>query len=172
VAAAFLIAIPLVVAACGSDETTAAGSSPSDTTQSRAQGETQTSDAAYLKAVCTAANDSVGPVISKLAADPSLLSDQKKLVEAIAPALSELTLKLRDIQPPADLKPYHEQVLARFSALAGKATTGQLRGVGDIANLGQGLQPPPDVRDRLRTAANEVPECQQSLLFGSGFFGG
>ena len=114
----------------------------------------------------------MNPVVSKLAADPSLLSDQKKLIEAIAPALSELSSKLREIHPPADLQPYHDQVLTRFDSLAGKAKSGQLQGIGDIANLGQGLQPPLAVRDRIRAAANGVPECQQSLLFGSGFFGG
>ena len=172
VAAALLIAIPLIAAGCGSDESTTTGGSTSATTKSQPQGEAATSDAAYLKAVCTAANDSVNPVVSKLAADPSLLSDQKKLIEAVAPALSELSSKLREIHPPADLQPYHDQVLARFDSLAGKAKAGQLQGIGDIANLGQGLQPPPAVRDRIRAAASDVRECQQSLLFGSGFFGG
>ena len=174
VAAAFLIAIPLVAAACGGDETTTTSGAPSAATQtqSQPQGATASSDATYLKAVCTAANDSVNPVITRLAADPSLLSDQKKLIEAIAPALSDLSSKLREIRPPADLRTYHDQVLTRFDALAGKAKTGQIQGIGDIANLGQGLQPPAALRDRIRTAANDLPECQQSLLFGSGFFGG
>ena len=188
VAAAFLIAVPLIAAACGSNETTTAGGSTSAATQSQPQGTAPKSDTStttsgsaatpaagdttYLKAICTAANDSVNPVVSKLAADPSLLSDQKKLMDAIAPALSDLSSRLREIHPPADLQSYHDQVLARFDVLVGKAKAGQLQGIGDIANLGQGLQPPAALRERIRAAANSLPECQQSLLFGSGFFGG
>ena len=111
------------------------------------------------------------PIINDVASDPSLLNDQQKLIATATPALSDLADKLSAIEPPADLKPYHDQLLARFKDIVAQAKAGQLKAIGDVAGVTRGVDVPQDVRDRVRQEATQIPECQQSLLFGDGFFG-
>jgi hypothetical protein len=167
--AVFALAVPLLVAACGDDASDGGGSPTA--TPGRPESDTATSDAAYMKAVCTAANDATGPVLTKLAGDTSILNDQQKLVETLTPALTALSQKLADIQPPADLKDYHEKAVSELNVIVGKAKSGQVQDFGDLAGVEDTLKPPADVQERVMTAANSVPECQQSLFFASGFFG-
>ena len=167
VGAALVLVFPVLIAACGG-ESSVTSSTP---TPGRPQNDTSSSDAAYVKAVCTAANDAAGPVITKISSDTSLINDQQKLLAALTPAITDLAQKLSDIQPPADLKTYHEQVVQQLQQVAGKAKSGQLQGIGDISGLENTLKPSQDVQDRVNAAAADIPECQQSLFFASGFFG-
>lgn len=167
VAAAAVVAVAFLVAACGDDSSTSGPTA----TPGRPQSETSSSDVAYMKAVCGAANDATSPVLTKIAGDTSLLNDQQKLMQALTPALSELSQKLADIQPPADLKDYHTKIVTQLNEVVGKAKSGQIQGFSDLAGVEATLKPPADVQPRVNTAANSAPECQQSLFFASGFFG-
>jgi hypothetical protein len=173
--AALALGLTLAVAACGDDAATtgpvaAASPQPAPTTGASGSG-AATDDVTYLTAVCTDVNDTVNPILNKIAADPSLLSDQKKLVAEATPALSDLSDKLSALHPPADLQPYHDQLLRRFKDVVAQAKSGQLKGIGDIGGVTRGATVPQDVKDRIRNVGNQIPECQQSLAFGSDFFG-
>jgi hypothetical protein len=174
--AAAVSLIIVLIAACGGGSsnkpTPAAGASDATTGAASSQAPVVTvDDAAYLKAVCGSANEAVTPIVNNIASNPSLLNDQQKLIASATPALSDLAGKLSAIQPPADLKPYHDQLLARLNDIVAQAKAGQLKAIGDVAQLTRGVDVPQDVRDRVRQEATQVPECQQSLLFGEGFFG-
>lgn len=184
-AAISVLALSVVLAACGGDDsesatdTGGAASATAATTSATtgAQGAQQANpapsgDVAYMKAVCTAANDSLDPVIEKVSKDPSLLTDQKKLIDAMTPALSDLSGKLDKIDPPNDLQEYHDQLIQRFNDVIAKAKAGQVQSVVDIANASGGIEPSPELKMRLENAASQAPECKESLLFGSGIFGG
>lgn len=183
-AAIAVLALSLVLAACGGgDDSKPASDSGATTTTANATQQpgaatgtapaqpAPSGDVAYMKAICTAANDSLNPVVDKVSKDPSLLTDQKKLIDAMTPALSDLSGKLDKIDPPNDLKDYHGQLIQRFNDVIAKAKAGQLQSVVDIANASEGIQPSPELKARLENAANQTPECQESLLFGSGVFG-
>ncbi len=175
--AALAAALSIFVAACGggsaSGATAPAGASNADPASSASPGNgpAPTDDAAYLKAVCTDVNDAINPILNKIANDPSLLSDQQKLIAESTPVLSDLSTKLSAIEAPADLKPYHDELVGRFNDVVAQAKSGQLKGIGDIGNATRGANVPQDVKDRVRNTGNQIPECQQSLAFGSDFFG-
>ena len=157
VGAALVLVFPVLIAACGG-ESSVTSSTP---TPGRPQNDTSSSDAAYMKAVCTAANDAAGPVITKISSDTSLINDQQKLLAALTPAITDLAQKLSDIQPPADLKTYHEQIVQQLQQVAGKAKSGQLR-ASAISPGWRTVNPSQDVQDRVNAAAADIPECQQS----------
>ena len=87
--AALAAALSIFVAACGggsaSGATAPAGASNADPASSASSGNgpAPTDDVAYLKAVCTDVNDAINPILNKIANDPSLLSDQQKLIRRV-----------------------------------------------------------------------------------------
>lgn len=182
-----LLVIPLAFAACGDDDdsnatptaaitatpttpTAVASPSPTDSTPS---GGAAGSDAAYMKAVCVAANDSFDPVIDAIGKDPSAILDPAKLQKILTPALSELTDRLSQIKAPPEFQEYQDNLTQSFKDVLEKAKAGKLTSVSDFSSAAEDVPPPPNgVEDRLRSAAQNEPECQQSVLFSTGIFGG
>ena len=179
----FLI-IPIAFAACSSSGNSKATPTPTLTpvptistvttspTGSSTSGATASSDAAYVKQLCTAANDSINPVIDSIGRDPSILSSPQKMQDVLTPAITKLTDQLKTIKAPQDMQQYQDDLTQRFNNILDKAKAGKLTSIGDFSNAAEGVTPPPeDVQNRLRSAAQNEPECQQSLLFSTGLFG-
>jgi hypothetical protein len=179
-----LLLLPIALGACGDDDSSATPTPYPTTTASTAvttsttspsgsvtSGDAATGDQAYLKSVCTAANDAINPVIDAIGKDPSIVSNPQKFADLLSPAISDLSDRLSQIKPPADLQQYQDDLIARFKDISAKAKDGQLKSINDFTSAADGAQPPQAVQDRLRAAARQVPECQQSVLYSSGLFG-
>ena len=180
-AAVTILAGAFVLSACSNN-----GDKPADSATATAPGETTATagstsggsanasdaDKTYAKQLCTSLNSYLGTFLQEASKDSSLLTDETKLLKIAGPAISGLGNDLRKVTPPADVKEYHDQLVAKAKEVSQKVQSGQISSIADIANVTSGVKAPPKaIRDRLQAAADDTRECQQSLLAGS-LFGG
>lgn len=180
-AAVTILAGAFVLSACGNNgdkpADSATATAPAETTAtagSTSGGSANASDAdkTYAKQLCTSLNSYLGTFLQEASKDSSLLTDETKLLKIAGPAISGLGNDLQKVTPPADVKEYHDQLVAKAKEVSQKVQSGQISSIADIANVTAGVKAPPKaIRDRLQAAANGTKECQQSLLAGS-LFGG
>ena len=180
-AAVTILAAAFVLSACSNNgdkpADSATATAPAETTAtagSTSGGSANASDAdkTYAKQLCTSLNSYLGTFLQEASKDSSLLTDETKLLKIAGPAISGLGNDLRKVTPPADVKEYHDQLVAKAKEVSQKVQSGQISSIADIANVTSGVKAPPKaIRDRLQAAANDTKECQQSLLAGS-LFGG
>ena len=180
-AAVTILAGAFVLSACSNN-----GDKPADSATATAPGETtgiagstsggsanaNDADKTYAKQLCTSLNSYLDTFLQEASKDSSLLTDETKLLKIAGPAISGLGNDLQKVTPPADVKEYHDQLVAKAKEISRKVQNGQISSIVDIANVTSGVKAPPKaIRDRLQAAANDTKECQQSLLSGS-LFGG
>ena len=181
-AAVTILAGAFVLSACSNN-----GDKPADSATATAPGETTATagsttsggsanasdaDKTYAKQLCTSLNSYLDTFLQEASKDSSLLTDETKLLKIAGPAISGLGNDLQKVTPPADVKEYHDQLVAKAKEVSQKVQSGQISSIADIANVTSGVKAPPKaIRDRLQAAANDTKECQQSLLAGS-LFGG
>ena len=156
------------------DSATVAGETTATAGSTTSGGSANASDAdkTYAKQLCTSLNGYLDTFLQEASKDSSLLTDETKLLKIAGPAISGLGNDLQKVTPPADVKEYHDQLVAKAKEVSQKVQSGQISSIADIANVTSGVKAPPKaIRDRLQAAANDTKECQQSLLAGS-LFGG
>ncbi len=129
-------------------------------------------DRVYAKQLCTSLNNYLNDFLQKASTDPALLTDESKLLKVAGPAISSLGKELKTATPPADVKQYHDELIAKTQEVSRKVQDGTITSVAELASVTTGIKTPPkNVEARLQAAANETQECQDSLLAGS-LFGG
>ena len=178
-AAVTILAGAFVLSACSNNgdkpADSATATAPAETTGTTTSGGSASvndADKTYAKQLCTSLNSYLGTFLQEASKDSSLLTDETKLLKIAGPAISGLGNDLRKVTPPADVKEYHDQLVAKAKEVSQKVQSGQISSIADIANVTSGVKAPPKaIRDRLQAAANDTKECQQSLLAGS-LFGG
>ncbi|MEO6042684.1 MAG: hypothetical protein ABIQ47_02020 [Tepidiformaceae bacterium] len=180
-AAITILAGAFVLSACSNNgdkpADSATGTAPAETTGtagSTSGGSASANDAdkTYAKQLCTSLNSYLDTFLQEASKDSSLLTDETKLLKIAGPAISGLGNDLQKVTPPADVKEYHDQLVAKAKEVSQKVQSGQISSIADIANVTTGVKAPPKaIRDRLQAAANDTKECQQNLFAGS-LFGG
>lgn len=176
-AAVTILAGAFVLSACSNNgdkpADSATATAPAETTAtagSTSGGSASDADKTYAKQLCTSLNSYLGTFLQEASKDSSLLTDETKLLKIAGPAISGLGNDLQKVTPPADVKEYHDQLVAKAKEVSQKVQSGQISSIADIANVTAGVKAPPKaIRDRLQAAANDTKECQQSLLAGSLF---
>ena len=128
-------------------------------------------DKTYARQLCTSLDAYLHGFLQEAAKDPALLTDETKLLKIAGPAITGLGNDLQKATPPADLKDYHNQLVAKTREVSEKVANGRITSVAEIANVTTGIKPPSKaIQDRLRAAIGETKECQDSILAG-GLFG-
>ena len=128
------VATALAVAACGGDD-----------------GGTGT-DAEYVASICKAQRtfrESLDSV------DVTKLSDPSAQAKALVDPVSKYVDDIKDADPPKDVKPYHDDIVAYLEGELDKLKKGD-------ASALQGDSPsaPDDIRARLQTVADTNEDCK------------
>ena len=128
-------------------------------------------DVAYMRVVCRAFGRYLTDFGKETQRDPTLFSDQTKLLRVAAPILDTFGKDLAKARAPKDMANFHKAVVERVKTLAAKAKGGLIVTSDELRDISKGAPLPPiTVRDRLEEAANTLPECASlggtDALFG------
>jgi hypothetical protein len=125
-------------------------------------------DGPYVAAVCRAFDAYLGSAAALIVSDPKLAVEQSRFIAEIVPALDALAAGLAAATPPADVRAYHNQVLAAARDAAEGARTGRFTSFDDLNRIGSGVtMPSPETQARMETLAARTAECQSR---GGRFF--
>jgi hypothetical protein len=124
-----------------------------------------------MRGICRAFGRYLTDLGAETRRDPTLFSDQAKLLRVAAPILDTFAKDLDKAKPPKDMTNYHKNLVERAKTSASKAKGGLILTSDELGNISKGAPlPPVTVRDRLSEAAASLPECAQSggtdSLFG------
>ncbi len=122
-------------------------------------------DEEYVKAVCVSVGN-LQDEMSSLTADAASATDVEslqKLMDNVAKALDSAADELDDVNPPADVKDSHDQVVQAFRDAAKSMEDGDIEA---LNNFDPGtIAPDEAVQERLSAAARNVDECNGLGLF-------
>ena len=126
-------------------------------------------DKEYVKDVCVAMNTYIDAFTKKFSADPTVLSDQDKMLKAIGPELEAFGKNLEKAKPPRDAAKFHEQMVKAVADLADRLKKGQIKSIQELGQFTQGRvdEPTQAVKQRLAAASKDVAECRNT----GGIFG-
>lgn len=119
----------ILVAACSDDE------------------KAKADDEAYLKVICSGLDGYTDALNSKTKVDD------------IAQAIRDFAAELKKVEPPADLRTFHDQFVKYLEDAVADPTSLVTR---------KPPLPPDDVRRRLASKEANVPECKNPTFFGGG----
>ena len=152
---ATLGAFALIAAACGDDDDGGGGDG---------------SDEDYVRGLCSAVSSMQADAQEAFEDfDPQSVDDIEDALETLQDVFGDFVEELEDLNPPADVSEYHDQVVEAFQAqqdLLEDGTLDALQQFGDFDTP----NPPQAVSDRLSAVAEDTPECDD--LGGGGFFEG
>lgn len=162
-----VLVLAVLLAACGSD---GAAPGPDGVTTPTATLDPGGSDEDYVRVYCTASlafeSDLSAAAAELLARGIESLGDEAALNELVVPPLERYVIELRRANPPADVRPFHEDLVQAVEAQTQRISTGGFDaeefGEAPFADL---VEPPPAIQSRLAAAAAAVSDCD-----GGGFF--
>jgi hypothetical protein len=163
----FALALLLLVA-CDSDDASGGGSTVTPTPGAAEPGR----DADYVREFCTLEVAFQSRLVT--AAEQLLvlgldsLSDPGVLTEVLVPPLRVYIDDLRRVNPPADVRPYHDDLIEAMEAQVQLIETGRF----DAETLGDTpfadvVEPPPTIQARLSEAAAAAADCDGVTFFDS-----
>lgn len=132
--------LALVFAACGGDGGGGIGT-----------------DDEYVEDLCQAFK-SMQEDMDSLFEDLSDETDEQKIAEAFAGPFEELVNGLKKARPPADVKPYHDQLVDSFEQAVNAIKDGDLNALDSVDEISD---PPADIQARLEKAAEDNKTCQE-----------
>ena len=117
-------------------------------------------DVNYVRGLCRAINSYVTGLENATDEDPTLFSDQARLLEVAAPILRDFREDLDDADPPGDLKRFHDALVNRVRQIARDAEDGRLSAVEELSRFSEGVPNPPEqIQARMAGASEVLPEC-------------
>jgi hypothetical protein len=120
-------------------------------------------DSTYARTICRAFGRYLTALGDQTKADPSLFSDQARLLRVAAPILDTFEKDLEKAKPPKDVANFNKALIERVKVIAKQAKNGKVVTVQQLSTISKGAPlPPQTVRDRLAEASDAFPECQQS----------
>jgi hypothetical protein len=163
-----LLVLVLLFVACNDDGSALETPTPSVTATASEGGR----DADYVREFC--AIDSafganlVAAAQELVARGLDSVTDPEVLTELVVPPLREYIDGLRRVNPPSDVRPYHEDLIEAMEAQVQLIETGgfdtdQL-GTDPFADL---VEPPPEIQARLAAIAAEAADCNGVSFFDS-----
>ncbi len=139
-----LLAIPaalaLAFAACGGDGGGGLGT-----------------DEEYVDDLC-GAFQSLQENMDGLFEDLSGEADEQKVAEAFAEPFEEFLNELKKARPPADVKPYHDELVDSFEQTVKAIKDGDMNALDNTDDVSD---PPEDIQARLEKAAENNKTCQE-----------
>ncbi len=124
-------------------------------------------DQGFVTVVCDAVNDFRDESTTRIATNPRALSSEEELSKLLAVPFEDFVERFTKAEPPDDMKPWHDEASAELSRVSEDVNNG--KGAAEIfANTKLFKEPPPEQRDRLIAAAENVSECEgATVIFGS-----
>jgi len=117
------------------------------------------SDEDFVKDLCDASTQLESDLDTAIA-DASSQTDPEKAIEALVPPLEDFVEAFKDANPPEDLEDWHEtasnQLETEVEEFKEAKSLEELEGFGDSPVP----DPPAEAKSRLRTAAEDVEECE------------
>ena len=164
----FALALLLLVA-CDSDD-----ASGGDSTVTPTPGATEPGgrDADYVREFCTLEVAFESRLVTAaehlLVLGLDSLSDPDVLTEVLVPPLRVYIDDLRRVNPPADVRPYHDDLIEAMEAQVQLIETGRF----DAETLGDTpfadlVEPPPAIQARLSEVAAAAADCDGVTFFDS-----
>jgi hypothetical protein len=128
-------------------------------------------DRGYALAVCNAFGKYLNAFSAEQQKDPTLFSDQTRLLRIAGPILETFGRDMDRAKPPKDMANFHDALVARVKTMAEKAKAGAVVSTAELANFSKDAPlPPSTVRERLSEAAASQPQCSTTggmdALFG------
>lgn len=164
-----LLALVLLFVACNDD---GGASSETPTPSTTATAGTGGRDADYVREFC--AIDSafgaglVAAAEELVARGLDSVTDPNVLTELVVPPLREYIDGLRRVNPPSDVRPYHEDLIEAMEAQVQLIETGAFDadqlGADPFADL---VEPPPEIQARLAAIAATAADCNGVSFFDS-----
>ena len=122
-------------------------------------GDSAGSDEDFVKDLCDASTQ-LETDLDTAIADASSQTDPEKAIEALVPPLEDFVEAFKDANPPEDLEDWHEtasdQLETEVEEFKEAKSLEELEGFGDSPVP----DPPAEAKSRLRTAAEDVEECE------------
>jgi hypothetical protein len=142
--------------ACGNDDDGGSGGGPGRTA----------SDEDYVRNMCVAMNDFLEDLFGNVMA-AMFAGDEEEAESAAIEAIDELVTAMRGMGVPADVRPYHDEMVDQFAE--GLA---QLRAGGfdlwedDLFGDDDDIDIPEEISERLDRVAQNIDECEDFDFFG------
>ena len=145
-------AFALVAAACGDDD----------------DGGGDGSDESYVRGLCSAVSSMQSDAEEAFEDfDPQSVDEIEDALETLQDVFGDFVNDLEDLNPPADVSEYHDQVVEAFQAQEELLEEGTLDALSEFGDFDV-PSPPQAVQDRLSAVAENTSECDD--LGGGGFF--